>query len=487
MKRGLKMSENAIKSYMQAPLSYPESLTGGAQAHIIRVLKQLYPDDTLEELIELLYLTGESGKKFSLLPYIKYKYGVNLPYIVTRYHEATGQDPDNQILKTRSYHKVTYRLKTLESKGFISIKKSYDGLLYCYPTNNLIYLIQGLQNSRVMEAPLKPDLPKILQFPQNARKERHLAAQLLARTPAHMPPERAEELGEFFDDYIQDILNRFCLMSNEEDPSQIIQMPYKTRFTTDDRKVRNLKIFDSIWKQAGKKYSNAVFLTLTTAPGDKTNWTANRKFAPAWNSFMTKLSSKMGFRPKYICIYEFTRFETKKGQQPKKGGLLHCHVVFFGISYLMKANQLSTLWASTGQGKIIDIKEIRKNYQTNEYEWGRNKPKDARNENPIEYTKKYLKKVLFADVEAGGRDCWQFALFWAVNKRFFSYSRIFKPDEDLDDWKAESGINWIFIGSAYVDEITKAISEYSEKIYNKSPKRRLLPPDTGTFSGRVSL
>lgn len=101
-------------------------------------------------------------------------------------------------------------------------------------------------------------------------------------------------------------------------------------------------------------HNKGVFLTLTTDPKRHRNVEeANKAFGPALNRFMTYIRKKvkgLGYgRLSHITAYEF-----------QKNGLLHAHIVIFGIPYLEHYKRISYLWSRTGQGSIVYIYGLNK-------------------------------------------------------------------------------------------------------------------------------
>jgi hypothetical protein len=123
----------------------------------------------------------------------------------------------------------------------------------------------------------------------------------------------------------------------------------------------------------------------------------------AWNKFLSYLQSRFRFRPRYIAAFEFT----------KKTGLLHLHAVVFNIGWINKKDEITREWERCGQGSYNWIFKIIND--SGEWHWLRQKPRDAKDMQPRDYLKKYLKKSLY-DTKAN-------VMYWTFNKRFFTHSR----------------------------------------------------------------
>jgi hypothetical protein len=209
--------------------------------------------------------------------------------------------------------------------------------------------------------------------------------------------------------------------------SKIVKLPCRTRFTDKGRKVHNIRTYDRAWNRANELYRRGVFVTLTTDPSlHKSLWHANRHLSRAFNRYMSLLVSRKKRhiekrydidqeqkgedvkRLKYISAYEF-----------QENGLIHLHAVFFGIRYLASIDQISEDWQMCGQGRIVHAYGIRK--EGDIWHWNKESPKDADGKSPVDYLRKYLEKALYVNES--------FGMYWAVNKRFCSMSRIFQTKE----------------------------------------------------------
>jgi hypothetical protein len=82
-------------------------------------------------------------------------------------------------------------------------------------------------------------------------------------------------------------------------------------------------------------------------------------------------------------------------------------------------DQIAKDWNGCGQGRIAHAYGIRKNGDV--WEWNREKPSDAGGKSPVDYLRKYLEKALYVSEH--------FPMYWAINKRFCSMSRLFQTKE----------------------------------------------------------
>ena len=155
-------------------------------------------------------------------------------------------------------------------------------------------------------------------------------------------------------------------------------MDYRTRFNSKSYIKKLLKRFERVFSIACRHYNYAVFLTLTTDPKRFSSlWHANRHFSVAFNRFLSFLGKRLGKRPKYICVYEFT-----------KSGLLHAHIIIFGVSYLLHKFELTKYWAKCGQGKITYIYRLKK--KRDRWVWLKKRPKGTKYNQGI---RDYLKSI----------------------------------------------------------------------------------------------
>jgi len=70
-------------------------------------------------------------------------------------------------------------------------------------------------------------------------------------------------------------------------------LDYQTRFTDPGRSKEEIKKFHDTWREAGKNFDGAVFLTLTSDPASNDSlWDVNRHFAPAWNVYLQVLTKR---------------------------------------------------------------------------------------------------------------------------------------------------------------------------------------------------
>lgn len=371
-------------------------------------------------------------------------YGVNLPSLLEVYCRGCNpplvQGRDDKARKN-AYHRIYRRLQKLADGGIIDLGKGPDGLVYARPTNRLFYLIRREQNSNSINGGNQKR--SVYAWPKKCRPERIDAIRVL-NTWKMLSPEAREEIGEHFDSYMSDVKDRRLVLGSESNPEDLLVLPYLTRFNNYPKKVEASKKYDAIFEKSREYYTDAIFLTLTTDPGRFTSlWHANRHFSVALNRFFSYLKKRLGFRLPYICCFEFTPARDKDGQ-PKRSGLLHAHMILFGRRWLMTTGEISREWDRCGQGIIVKPMALRNDPQHG-WLWTRAKPEDCAGRDPQQYLKKYLVKAL--------KDGEGFDLYWAFNKRFFTWSRRLKPDDAAGRRRSRSARVWVFLGSFPWDSI----------------------------------
>jgi hypothetical protein len=352
----------------------------------------------------------------------------------------------------------------------ISTVKSIERSLYVVPTGQLFYLFSQVQNSNYAAKSAKQPSEKwkdqLYRIPSKCAKERVQAIKQLMsiqdrklfqrdlscpkckKRGTYQPGQKIANcscgtswkppLNSFlkseikniqsdFTDWHDNILNKELLFDRGPG-TDLVRMLCRTRFTDKGRKVHNIKQFDHGWNRANILYKRGVFVTLTTDISlHKSLWHANRHLSRAFNRYISLLLSRKKRiieksydtdeeeltgekikRLKYIAAYEF-----------QENGLIHLHVVFFGIRYLASIDKISLDWQRCGQGRIVHAYGIYRNNDT--WSWAREKPKDAEGKSPTDYLRKYLEKALYVNEN--------FGLYWAMNKRFCTMSRIFQTKE----------------------------------------------------------
>nr|AGL12826.1 RepTP2 [Thermococcus prieurii]AVP12428.1 RepTP2 [E. coli-T. kodakarensis shuttle vector pTPTK1]AVP12434.1 RepTP2 [E. coli-T. kodakarensis shuttle vector pTPTK2]AVP12439.1 RepTP2 [E. coli-T. kodakarensis shuttle vector pTPTK3] len=241
----------------------------------------------------------------------------------------------------------------------------------------------------------------------------------------------------------------------------------RTRFTSRAMLVQKLERYDSLFKVASARHTDAVFLTLTTDPSRFSNlYEANRQFSHSFNRFMSRLRgyfARRGQHLEYIAVYEFT-----------KSGLLHAHVIIFGVRYLLPVRVISRWWSEAGQGRVVYIYRLRN--VDGRWVWARRRPRDVRaGEGAEDYLKKYLRKALRLASTLDTSDVKKvlpLALYWAFNKRFFTYSRSLLPSSRRT---AEAVVSeYLWVGTYRLEDLPDWVFWLPHRVY--SPPSRGPPP-----------
>ncbi len=245
---------------------------------------------------------------------------------------------------------------------------------------------------------------------------------------------------------------------------EVIGFDYATRFNDYAKGIERLKRYEYAHDMSLKQFKECTFVTLTTDPGKFPNlWKANRHSPIAWNTFMQILTVEptLGDRKhrlKYIAGFEYT-----------KTGLLHIHTLIFGRRYLHSPKRfeerdwISDKWNnSCGQAKIVEaygLHNVTCEDGHKEWQWfsREDHPYDAGKMSGGEYLKKYLKKCMMAITDRYQDPSSTLAPYWAENKRFWSCSRSFMP-ENNDDELSDSGasVKYDFYGMGYGMDVVEA-------------------------------
>ena len=237
-----------------------------------------------------------------------------------------------------------------------------------------------------------------------------------------------EQCSDLFDDYNERVSD--AIISLLPDPEHDflgppLELPYKTRFNDQARKVEQLKNYETAWDTATNRFKTAIMVTLTIDPKIQDSlWSGNRKQSKNLNRLLSNLARKYGARPTYLNVNEF-----------QKNGRIHLHLVIFGKSYIMSMKKLSALWMKYQMGSIVHFHKLRKD-SDGAWSWDRQKPKDTRGKSPIDYLKKYLKKGLFDETNFQ---------YWIYNTRFFTNSKKLLPPKP----KKLSRHHYVFFGVFY--------------------------------------
>ena len=398
---------------------------------------------------EFAVIVTDDDKLRALKQLVREPNGAYLSYLIRQIK------PDLQRVSPRSktyhsfYMKILRFFQKLQSTNYVRIEKKM-GLLYIKIVSPKLFdLIKASEKFKLRETKIenKGFIPK-------RSNPLRIEAIKIALQYKQLNDEALDELKELFEEYIEECNSKFIVLKRRPEVSTdyplFVKLNYKTRFT--DRKIKreNLRKYDRIWRNATAKYKNAVFLTLTTDPKRfKSLYHSWRHFGIALNRFMSYLTKYLRKRPTYIAVYEFT-----------KSGLLHVHIVIFGLSFLIPKQQITKEWERCGQGTINYVYAIKNDGR--KWSWVREKP-NTRNANTDvkTYLCKYLKKCLFESE--------QLVLYFVSNKRFFSYSRVLYSSEQRNIFKVSL---FYFLGTFTWSNLPDILYNYFVLGYEPEPLTR---------------
>lgn len=454
---------------------------------------------------------------FSLQDHL-YTYGANLPWLTGQYLAHDGHENPDDKTRSQYYFRLYRRLKKLAEadRPIIELRKE-NGLVTAYPTTAL-YLVRQEQNSKTQESPAKAtnraqseeilqrhhkdQIPPLYRLPARSKPQRIEAIKtyLSIRNPAifqrpdpgTLHPELSRKLNQterLFQSYLTEIDDQVIVLKKKSDGHpgpEYCRFPYTVRFNDQSKKLRNLETYEKGIENSLVGFTDGVFLTLTTDPllwmgqqgmeftrqirnkdGEilatyharakgKTLWHANRHESEAWRRYYEKLVHRFGWRIPYIRVVEFM-----------ENGLIHLHVLFFGIKWLDDFRRVAYDWGVTyGQGFNCQVCRVRKKNGIWQWATRNDAPQDADGKQPADYLKKYLKKALWNEEGYAG--------YWIANKRFFTMSQSLRYQEIAEAARAKAerqGIRaYEFFGTIRADLVPEAIARASRS-------QRIGPPD----------
>lgn len=349
------------------------------------------------------------------------------PYSVSQIAEYLKEKYSLTLPIKKIYKKIYDFLKT-EAGKFLFFLKKEDSVLWvrANPQNSLtlIYdkqissqteLVNGRHCKQKKNSKEDSTVDKALEGLKNASPERWKAAHKVSRCNGFGYMDR--ETGDFvytnniyfecikeFEAYISRIRTENIEMyhSLDGDPifAQAVCLPYKTRFTSQERQEEIRAAYRATWAAASRKHLKAVFLTLTAPPRAGSLWDTNINMLKAWSKLRKFLDSFLPRGLTYICVREF-----------QQNGRLHFHIIIFGVNWLLPITILRKLWVSYGGGPVMDICALR---QTPEgWTWCRQSPRDAGGQAPAVYLSEYLEKSMSPK---SGLNYWIYNIqFWTAS------------------------------------------------------------------------
>lgn len=389
----------------------------------------------------------------------------NLPSLVRTLLSRGGHKDLDPKLYRRAYHRIRRLIKKLEAQGLLVVAKE-NGLTTILPSPSAI--LQHKLNSaptvdlRFADAKLKLNGGGRI-HPARAR------AREIIKKKKRLSETDWEELSNLFSQYKEDVNHKVIVLKHKRIPNEFLFLKYQHRFTK-SRLKRKLAQYNAIWNNASRKYSKAVFLTLTLDPKTFNNLEeAKTRLSKSFNRLMSYLRKKYGFRPPYLAVKE-----------PQKSGNPHVHVIIFGISRLGDHYELTKVFERLGFGKIhYEYALTRQSNSKDGWNWVRARPNGAK-ANPVAYLRKYLMKTFQAELSTSAQNedyeaqstfyipVNRISFFFATNMRFFTYSRSLYPS--IPAIKLPS--QWIYVGTFYEEyllEFTAFANAYLTQILDKPP------------------
>ncbi|MDE2524600.1 MAG: hypothetical protein O0X96_05675 [Methanocorpusculum sp.] len=319
---------------------------------------------------------------------------------------------------------------------------------------------------------------------------------------------KLDQMHNLFRAWKRDVRNKKIILRNVaagkyEDPFLILD--YKTRFNDNWRAWKNEKAFKGGIETSLRKYQTAVFLTLTTDPkifmsprgeeftrhikdGKRTRaftgtgkglnlLAADRHESTAWRKWYEAECYRRGFRIPYIRVAEF-----------QKNGLIHTHILLFGIQWDTPWHEFANDWGTKYQQGFMN-KAYQVENRGGKWVWAHAeyRPEDANNRDPADYLMKYLKKA--QDVPAVKcKKCGEIIsvpddndvlcpacgthikaprdgrfMYWVCGKRFFTMSqslRVYDFDADIaaEDRKKRQTAIYEYLGAEQGGDVEKFIA-----------------------------
>ena len=303
------------------------------------------------------------------------------------------------------------------------------------------------------------------EFDPSPRMIRHRAILEFINT-RQLSIEDRLKLEALFSFYLGAIDSKVIVLYNRSQET-LLKLPYSTRFNDKGRIYEKIDQLYQIFENAIEKHvdkrgkGDAVFLTLTLDPKNFRNVMHASKEAPkALNRFFSfikkrlkseyeklkikckKEKLKKEVRKKYISRLKKLKKLVKKLEyinvvEFQRNGIIHFHIVIFGIDWLIPQKELSKIWEKYGMGKIVHIYRLKFSDNEGDFIFYKNKPKNTKTNSITDYLTKYLKKAFY--------DKSELSLFWLTNKRFFTYSRSLLKKEEKVKPKVKLS-RWEFIG-----------------------------------------
>jgi hypothetical protein len=168
---------------------------------------------------------------------------------------------------------------------------------------------------------------------------------------------RADLLGELGTE-LDSIEDRYTMLQRIRGTvAEFLFIAYATRFNSPERAGEIQRKFRRAVDRGEERYGSACLLTLTT---DRKRFSSvidavdeilanNRRLFDRLDYDAETGPPRPGYRVPHIYVPEFT-----------DSGLVHLHVLCFGVNFLYSQAALSTLWDDLGQAEVVDIRALPK-------------------------------------------------------------------------------------------------------------------------------
>jgi len=247
---------------------------------------------------------------------------------------------------------------------------------------------------------------------------------------------------------------------------QYLGIPNTTRFTDKHDSGKSQRRFRHALDKASEDYSEGVVVTLTLDPKRfSTHTDAIESIRDKKGRLLSRLRYQLGESPTQITIPDFQ----------SKTGLLHYHIVLFGVSKVTARNPL--LQNEVGQS-TISTSQIEE-YWNDDYDMGsqisvqRTRSRGStwilhRDDKTVSlgyYLGKRIRELQdLAGLDTGSipLEYWRHALFWTYDLRYCTCSDSLKETTDTTD-TGLSGLpkttEWTYIGTARYEQIPSQIRD----------------------------
>ncbi|MFC6835186.1 hypothetical protein [Halomarina ordinaria] len=277
--------------------------------------------------------------------------------------------------------------------------------------------------------------------------------------------------------------DRFHAFEARDNPDEHLLVPYETRFNSSRRVAGMVERYNTAWERASERSDRAVLVTLTTDPKRfESIYAAADSLSTDLNRFRSWLASpaQLGERPPSLVVREFTQ-----------RGLIHAHVVFFGVPWVAPQKRIATYWsARRDRGEIVDVRQLTN--RDGRWLWRNSRPTGA-----AYSPRRYLAKMLHEFDEVADTDVatlqrganalrgatsmserpetsessepharpalcdrartWaQVALYWATNTRVFTASPVLKTERE-GERRPESS-RWRYLGTARYEQFPASVT-----------------------------